>query len=129
MIRRPPRSTRPDTLLPYTTLFRSARLTAAEASDAAVFFWLPCALSPFRPARPSARLSPILLFATVGRPQRGSRHRLPRGKGMDPFAISKEDDATQLSIVASMDLRAADPLLHSFHEIMAQGGKVVKIGR
>src|SRR3546814_967026 len=44
---------------------------------------------------------------------------------MDPFAISKADDATQLSLVASMDLRAADPLLHSFHEIMAQGGKVV----
>src|SRR3546814_15044286 len=27
MIRRPPRSTRTDTLVPYTTLFRSARLT------------------------------------------------------------------------------------------------------
>src|SRR3546814_14942616 len=26
MIRRPPRSTRPDTLIPYSTLFRSARL-------------------------------------------------------------------------------------------------------
>lgn len=44
---------------------------------------------------------------------------------MDPFAISKADDATQLSLVSSMDLRAADPLLHSFHEIMGQGGKVV----
>src|SRR3546814_7524417 len=33
MIRRPPRSTRTDTLFPYTTLFRStgARLTAARA--------------------------------------------------------------------------------------------------
>src|SRR3546814_2000930 len=29
MIRRPPRSTRTDTLFPYTTLFRSARNTAA----------------------------------------------------------------------------------------------------
>src|SRR3546814_13647180 len=28
MIRRPPRSTRPDTRLPYTTLFRSDRATA-----------------------------------------------------------------------------------------------------
>ena len=44
---------------------------------------------------------------------------------MDPFTISKTDDATQLSLVASMDLRAADPLLHSFHEIMGQGGRVV----
>src|SRR3546814_10275348 len=29
MIRRPPRSTRTDTLFPYTTLFRSALITAA----------------------------------------------------------------------------------------------------
>src|SRR3546814_8920996 len=32
MIRRPPRSTRPDTLVPYTTLFRS-RLLGREAGD------------------------------------------------------------------------------------------------
>src|SRR3546814_11631596 len=31
MIRRPPRSTRTDTLFPYTTLFRSADIAAAEA--------------------------------------------------------------------------------------------------
>src|SRR3546814_2297265 len=30
MIRRPPRSTRTDTLFPYTTLFRSARRRAAQ---------------------------------------------------------------------------------------------------
>src|SRR3546814_19679171 len=29
MLRHPPRSTRPDTLLPYTTLFRSAALVVA----------------------------------------------------------------------------------------------------
>src|SRR3546814_2131665 len=35
MVRRPPRSTRTDTLFPYTTLFRSAVLpaTAAQAAD------------------------------------------------------------------------------------------------
>src|SRR3546814_8138220 len=32
MIRRPPRSTRTDTLVPYTTLFRSASVQAAEAA-------------------------------------------------------------------------------------------------
>src|SRR3546814_5776346 len=32
MIRRPPRSTRTDTLVPYTTLFRSARLLCPEQS-------------------------------------------------------------------------------------------------
>src|SRR3546814_14211159 len=36
MIRRPPRSTRTDTLFPYTTLFRSDVLQADEAGGAAV---------------------------------------------------------------------------------------------
>src|SRR3546814_2112952 len=36
MIRRPPRSTRTDTLFPYTTLFRSARAAAALAQCGAV---------------------------------------------------------------------------------------------
>src|SRR3546814_10455071 len=34
MIRRPPRSTRTDTLFPYTTLFRSAALHADDVIDA-----------------------------------------------------------------------------------------------
>src|SRR3546814_14190023 len=38
MIRRPPRSTRPDTLFPYTTLFRSCRADGAGADRGA-----PCA--------------------------------------------------------------------------------------
>src|SRR3546814_15439933 len=33
MIRRPPRSTRTDTLFPYTTLFRSIRSTKRRAAD------------------------------------------------------------------------------------------------
>src|SRR3546814_11145646 len=37
MIRRPPRSTRTDTLFPYTTLFRSALIRAAQA-DASVHY-------------------------------------------------------------------------------------------
>src|SRR3546814_5297563 len=34
MIRRPPRSTRTDTLFPYTTLFRSAKIEQATAQGA-----------------------------------------------------------------------------------------------
>src|SRR3546814_2676731 len=33
MIRRPPRSTRTDTLFPYTTLFRSASISGSEFND------------------------------------------------------------------------------------------------
>src|SRR3546814_10503359 len=65
MIRRPPRSTRTDTLFPYTTLFRSARQVGlrrgavglldealeAEAAGAAVngFAALHVAVAGFRP--------------------------------------------------------------------------------
>src|SRR3546814_9923714 len=56
MIRRPPRSTRTDTLFPYTTLFRSQRRSARAATgaaqqpkagtaDTAGFFWLPAGRS------------------------------------------------------------------------------------
>src|SRR3546814_13470389 len=52
MIRRPPRSTRTDTLFPYTTLFRSRRgergLTAPRAS---AHLWASCALSVDNRAR------------------------------------------------------------------------------
>src|SRR3546814_5557241 len=37
MIRRPPRSTRTDTLFPYTTLFRSMLYVAGRDADCAVF--------------------------------------------------------------------------------------------
>src|SRR3546814_6701545 len=40
MIRRPPRSTRTDTLFPYTTLFRSRELEAAAGLGLAVFLAL-----------------------------------------------------------------------------------------
>src|SRR3546814_8665235 len=42
MIRRPPRSTRTDTLFPYTTLFRSAGRDGAPD---------PCRISPVQPRR------------------------------------------------------------------------------
>src|SRR3546814_20165668 len=44
MIRRPPRSTRTDTLFPYTTLFRSGIDAAADVGDipVAVFFQKAC---------------------------------------------------------------------------------------
>src|SRR3546814_7405202 len=37
MIRRPPRSTRTDTLFPYTTLFRSSAVVVHQEADAAQF--------------------------------------------------------------------------------------------
>src|SRR3546814_10805087 len=44
MIRRPPRSTRTDTLFPYTTLFRSGEVIAADSTSANLFKLLVAAL-------------------------------------------------------------------------------------
>src|SRR3546814_20201836 len=56
MIRRPPRSTRPDTLFPYTTLFRSL---AALALPATVF-----AQQTPDPARLQADVEKLVSFGT-----------------------------------------------------------------
>src|SRR3546814_7673918 len=46
MIRRPPRSTRTDTLFPYTTLFRSGRARNGPPERAARFRMIPPARGP-----------------------------------------------------------------------------------
>src|SRR3546814_4127846 len=61
MIRRPPRSTRTDTLFPYTTLFRSSRTSKRAASSP------NAAAEPFGP---SAGRRSQLLKADVPRPMR-----------------------------------------------------------
>src|SRR3546814_6668693 len=67
MIRRPPRSTRTDTLFPYTTLFRSSTLRPyvfASATIKSTTFW-PGKLSPFFSLPPlwasSVSTDPIIL--------------------------------------------------------------------
>src|SRR3546814_12088456 len=54
MIRRPPRSTRTDTLFPYTTLFRSPRLSATPNSSAKIL-----SLRDFGSAFTASMSSPI----------------------------------------------------------------------
>src|SRR3546814_11820683 len=46
MIRRPPRSTRTDTLFPYTTLFRSSRMARTIASQDALSRFVVTELRP-----------------------------------------------------------------------------------
>src|SRR3546814_2625023 len=63
MIRRPPRSTRTDTLFPYTTLFRSRRMSQA----------CRCCPCSFRCARRCSRMS--LRFRRRGQETRSLPHR------------------------------------------------------
>src|SRR3546814_19690576 len=64
MIRRPPRSTRTDTLVPYTTLFRSCCLLPSQTSQP------PRGLKPYchSPSRRIARRGPKGLAVPTNRP-------------------------------------------------------------
>src|SRR3546814_5268722 len=77
MIRRPPRSTRTDTLFPYTTLFRSA-LMDAQRDDHALPAWQP-ALWEGSSALVSLLLLPALLALCSRWPMHADtwRRRLP----------------------------------------------------
>src|SRR3546814_2964501 len=65
MIRRPPRSTRTDTLLPYTTLFRSLLAPASLQIS---------------PALPVLRCASASRFAARSRPSLRSAHRPASGR-------------------------------------------------
>src|SRR3546814_3126304 len=63
MIRRPPRSTRTDTLFPYTTLFRSASQTPARSDRYKPRNAFPTGVrrtSCYRPSAGRARMKPVL---------------------------------------------------------------------
>src|SRR3546814_2075736 len=92
MIRRPPRSTRTDTLVPYTTLFRSARLfpralcrSGGGRAD----------LRDDRRLAAIDRRSPLMGGTSGGRDQiyppcRGA-DQLPRGAGIDQPGTQRHD--------------------------------------
>src|SRR3546814_15856332 len=78
MIRRPPRSTRTDTLFPYTTLFRSERCRSCRGRDRPVAAECqPFSLAPLLIARVApinAGMSNGNDGTTVRRSPRGLRH-------------------------------------------------------
>src|SRR3546814_7378669 len=72
MSRRPPRSTRTDTLVPYTTLFRAS---AAGIGDD--LHLLPRRQAAVR-RQPVEHLEPLGLIIAVGHAPRETRHRIAR---------------------------------------------------
>src|SRR3546814_9925958 len=65
MIRRPPRSTRTDTLFPYTTLFRSTAFLAARNTTPSVAFVRPVALFIIVSSRSINSLIWALMLVTI----------------------------------------------------------------
>src|SRR3546814_1684082 len=74
MIRRQPRSTRTDTLLPYTTLFRSLRPVGAES-----------ALKRLRQLDGLSRRA-----RTAGQDDRGARQERRHHRGRQPYVLHRQ---------------------------------------
>src|SRR3546814_15945144 len=104
MVRRPPRSTRTDTLFPYTTLFRSAEALLAAAL--------------------SATLARVLLGILAPAPD---QRRLRQREGLGDVALA--GDEAQLDEIHARAARALPDLLgalvHAFEGIGAQPHEVV----
>src|SRR3546814_9795400 len=101
MIRRPPRSTRTDTLFPYTTLVRSRRPHPVDDADAAHRSRI---LQPRFGLRAKNRPTPSTLVYDRRRPFRsapGGRHRLtladpPRRAGSEKGVRRSEEHTSEL---------------------------------
>src|SRR3546814_16769741 len=88
MIRRPPRSTRTDTLFPYTTLFRS-HIAVAEPRHRAGFGRRPA--PDTAPCRPRAD-GGALLHRRSRAPDPGQRERIPNHPEVDAKRIGDMED-------------------------------------
>src|SRR3546814_4044777 len=74
MLRRPPRSTRTDTLFPYTTLFRS--LLVAEIRPSLIAFRMA---DLERPTRSAASFGPMEVLLTIAHLVLCTAYRMERG--------------------------------------------------
>src|SRR3546814_5204378 len=90
MQRRPPRSTRTDTLFPYTTLFRSLRINRQELD--AIYRqtegW-PAALQLFRLSLPSPSVRGALLDPSTHRPRQLAEYLTDNVLGLQPPRIQQ----------------------------------------
>src|SRR3546814_4148260 len=113
MIRRPPRSTRTDTLFPYTTLFRSAARGLPR---------LPAHRPPARSRRPP----PASIRASSEPPHRDPQHHR-RGREIEPvIGLVAVPDALEHPV----PLRVVMPLLGAdHHRVIVRGGGAEEIGR
>src|SRR3546814_6311004 len=87
MIRRPPRSTRTDTLFPYTTLFRSPGRAALRQRPAHLGAGRPAPRG--RPARPAPAHRP-------GQGRQGAHGAAEPGGAAEPHRLRSEEHTSEL---------------------------------
>src|SRR3546814_13924107 len=83
MIRRPPRSTRTDTLFPYTTLFRSMLITTGAGAMFFAMFWARLAGAEIILIDSFARFERPSLFARIAAPL--AHHRIVQSKALGGY--------------------------------------------
>src|SRR3546814_16595894 len=84
MIRRPPRSTRTDTLFPYTTLFRSGRTVLRQAQHERILIYLRVFVSWCEPKSLHRRARKPVVDRRPQPFDRDGRHRNPRFRARRP---------------------------------------------
>src|SRR3546814_13278928 len=91
MIRRPPRSTRTDTLVPYTTLFRSARSIPENAGRAALVAASPARTlvrMPYRDNRPTPQRAAQARRRFMAKREQ-AKHKIDRRLGVNLWGRPK----------------------------------------
>src|SRR3546814_16732185 len=121
MIRQPPRSTRTDTLFPYTTLFRSAGRNVAQFRKGVVF-QTGEPLAGIDGAFPACLiLSMILARGLAERHLRGGRV-FPFGQNVAPLHLARLAQPYRIVAVFLVELTEAVPVDHRAGG--AQGGAI-----
>src|SRR3546814_6730805 len=127
MIRRPPRSTRTDTLFPYTTLFRSAGAGKSAGRKADAPRQQPGRSSPAGRRRARRRAAHRDRERQLWRPPRDHRERdarLPRARGRMMLAQMDEVQARLNTLVGALDGHDAGALIAAPEDLAT----AVKIG-
>src|SRR3546814_14206376 len=95
MLRRPPRSTRTDTLFPYTTLFRSASMGGGYSAPSALSFVLfPIGPHPALVETASTRKDAVIMYilpATDAHKHRPTQSQLRVGIGLALLFVRSEE--------------------------------------
>src|SRR3546814_15245645 len=111
MIRRPPRSTRTDTLFPYTTLFRSDRMRTIRIPQPASFALLHWLRNSPEKDFPS---SDPLAIAKASRPGNGPNQQdLPSGQPYHRCGMTRRTRMVEVSMRNLDDFPINDEPLHS----------------
>src|SRR3546814_15283865 len=113
MIRRPPRSTRTDTLLPYTTLFRSLKSASTSSRSAA------CAIASSSCSGKGGQSESRPFAAKETRDMKGETHSDPLSRRVELLHGSWTVGATTQGVGARLRATGFAAELFAYHSIVS----------